>query len=65
VAQVVAYAEMKECQMAILIYPVPLNSPLDERVGNIRVQGLTFSLAGDLERAGQAFLEHLLVGEGD
>ena len=59
VAQVVAYAEMKGCSEAVLVYPAPLSSPLDELVGNIRVQSMTFSLKGDLEEAGQSFLRRL------
>ncbi len=55
VSQVVAYAEMKGCRRAALIYPTPLAKPLDEWVGNIRVQSLTFSLEGDLELSGQNF----------
>jgi 5-methylcytosine-specific restriction enzyme subunit McrC len=59
VLQVIGYAEMKNCRRAALIYPSALPATLDERVGNIRVQSLTFSLAGDLEAAGQAFLTSL------
>ena len=57
VTQVVAYAEMMGCRRAILIYPVPLAQPVNQPVGNIRVQSRTFSLDGDLEEAGQAFLQ--------
>ena len=35
VAKVVIYAEMKNCDKAILIYPQPLAIPLDERVAFI------------------------------
>lgn len=59
VAQVVAYAEMKGCNAAVLVYPVPLPRPLDESVGNIRVQSMTFSLKGDIEEAGQSFVKCL------
>lgn len=59
VAQVVAYAEMKGCDRAILVYPTTLSKPLDERVGKIRVQSMTFSLKGDLESAGRFFLDGL------
>ena len=62
VTQVVAYAEMCNCRQAILVYPVPLSSPLDLPIGSIRVQSGTFSLAGDLEGAGQTFLQWLLQG---
>lgn len=60
IAQVVAYAEAKGCQEAILVYPIPLVEPLDIRVGRIRIRSLTFSIAGDLEQAGYKFLEDLL-----
>ncbi len=60
IAQVVAYAEAKACQEAILVYPMPLVEPLDIRIGSIRIRSLAFSLAGDLEQAGYRFLEDLL-----
>jgi 5-methylcytosine-specific restriction enzyme subunit McrC len=56
----VAYAEAKGCQEAILIYPTYLAEPLNIKVGNIRVRSLTFSLARDLEQAGYDFLQDLL-----
>jgi 5-methylcytosine-specific restriction enzyme subunit McrC len=60
IAQVVTYAEMKDCQRAMLIYPVPLSSSLDHQVGRIQVQSLTFQLHGDLEENGQIFLKKLV-----
>jgi 5-methylcytosine-specific restriction enzyme subunit McrC len=60
VAQVMAYAEMKDCKEAVLIYPVPLNSPLIKPDGRIHVKGMTFSLDGNLEEAGQSFLNSLI-----
>ena len=61
IAQVVAYAVSKDCHEAVLVYPEPLKHPLNEWVGDIRVRSLTFSLKDDLDRAGQAFLQQLLV----
>ncbi len=58
--QVTAYATVKACNEAILIYPASLVKPLAAKVGDIRVRSLTFSLAGDLEQAGQTFLQALL-----
>ncbi|NMG06089.1 restriction endonuclease [Brasilonema sp. UFV-L1] len=58
--QMVAYAEAKGCQEAILIYPMPLAEPLNIKIGRIRIRSLTFSLAGDLEQAGYRFLQDLL-----
>lgn len=62
--QVVAYAEALGCTEAVLIYPTPLKEPLDDYIGDIRVRTLTFSLDGDLEKAGEAFLQELSVNEG-
>ena len=63
IAQVLAYAEAKGCQEAVLVYPTPLSEPLDIRVGSIRIRSLIFSLAGDLELAGYSFLQNLLGTE--
>lgn len=59
IAQVVTYAEAKRCREAILIYPNTLSHPLDAAIGNIRVRSLTFSLEGDLEQNGLAFMQSL------
>jgi hypothetical protein len=53
---------MKDCKRAVLIYPTQLTRPLDEYVGTIRVQSLTFGLDGDLDEAGRAFLSQLNIG---
>jgi 5-methylcytosine-specific restriction enzyme subunit McrC len=61
ISQVVTYAELKGCRQAVLIYPASLPSLLDEPVGpQIRVRSQVFSVAGDLEAGGQAFLKTLL-----
>ena len=57
--QVIAYAEVKHCREAVLIYPTAV--PFDERLGEMRVRSLTFATAGDLEQAGQTFLTQLLA----
>ncbi|HEY9650502.1 MAG TPA: hypothetical protein V6C95_07555 [Coleofasciculaceae cyanobacterium] len=59
IAQVVAYAVSKDCHEVILIYPENLTQPLDGWVRDIRVRSLTFSLDGDLNQAGKAFLRQL------
>ncbi len=59
--QVVTYATAQQCHEAVLVYPAPLTKPLNVRIRDIRVRSLTFSLDGDLDRAGQAFLQNLLV----
>ncbi|MEL0591137.1 MAG: restriction endonuclease [Planktothrix rubescens PR222] len=60
--QAIAYATFKNSQNAILVYPKPLNKPLNCLVPNssIRLQSLTFSLEDDLEQSGQRFLKALL-----
>ncbi len=60
IAQVIAYAKIKGCREAVLIYPTPLAHPLDTTVDGLRVRSLTFALAGDLEQAGRVFLQELL-----
>jgi 5-methylcytosine-specific restriction enzyme subunit McrC len=56
IAQVVAYATAKGCKEALLVYPVRLAQPFDAWVGDVRVRSLSFELDGDLEAAGQSFL---------
>jgi 5-methylcytosine-specific restriction enzyme subunit McrC len=62
ISQVVAYAEALGCTESVLIYPAHLKDSLDDRIGDIRVRTLTFSLDGDLERAGEVLLQQLGVG---
>lgn len=59
--QMISYAKTTKCYEAFLIYPTPLKEPLNVRSDDIRVRSLTFSLDGDLDQAGQAFLQDLLV----
>ncbi len=59
VAQIVAYATAKGCAEAILLYPVDLPRPLDERIGNVHVRSLPFAIGGDLDAAGQALLRQI------
>lgn len=59
--QMISYAKAAECYEAFLIYPTGPKEPLDVRIDDIRVRSLTFSLDSDLDRAGQAFLQELLV----
>ena len=60
VAQVVAYAEAKGCRDAVLLYPIPLSSPIDLLVGDVRVRSLHFPLDGDLDAGGTRLLEELV-----
>ena len=60
IEQMIAYAHIKGCKRAILIYPEPLVHPLDEGPRDIHLRSMTFSLHGDLEKAGQEFIRQLL-----
>ncbi|MCB8944284.1 MAG: restriction endonuclease [Ardenticatenaceae bacterium] len=57
--QIIAYATAKNCPNAILIYPAPLSQPLNIHLDNIHIRTLPFSLANDLEGAGNNFLNGL------
>jgi 5-methylcytosine-specific restriction enzyme subunit McrC len=57
--QAVTYAEGKGCRQAVLIYPLPLATPLNETIGNIWLRSLTFAVDGNLDDAGHAFLQSL------
>ncbi len=59
--QIIAYATAKGCIEAILIYPTPLPQPLDLYLDNIHIRTLTFSLAENLEDAGQQFINELFT----
>ncbi len=60
VAKVAAYAEVKGCNKAFLVYPTELEYRIDEKIGYVIIRGMKFSLDGDIEEKGQAFLEELL-----
>ncbi len=62
IQQVVAYATALHCREAVLIYPHGLDKPRDYDIGGVHVRTLSFALDGDLERAGQAFLQGLRLG---
>ena len=57
--QAIAYAEVKGCQVAVLIYPEPLKYPINKKFGRIRVFTMTFSLSGNLDLSGKNFLNNL------
>lgn len=59
ISQIVTYAKAKGCREAVLIYPVGLVRPLNIMIGDIHLRSLTFALNGDLEQAGQKFIETL------
>lgn len=59
IQQVTAYAETKDCREAILVYPEDPGTSLRGRVGRINIRSVAFSLDGDLEKAGNRFVEDL------
>lgn len=61
ITQAVAYAEMKYCNQAILVYPIRHKKELSEFIGSKRIRSLTFCLDGDLETNGKEFLKLLLM----
>jgi 5-methylcytosine-specific restriction enzyme subunit McrC len=64
IQQVVAYAEAKNCQRAILIYPTPLINPINGLWGkDIQVQSLVFQLDDDIEQGGREFLRSLQIDQ--
>jgi 5-methylcytosine-specific restriction enzyme subunit McrC len=64
IQQVTAYAEAKDCQEAILIYPEGLGAILRGKVGQINIRSVVFPLDEDLEKAGNMFVKDLF-GIGD
>lgn len=44
----------------MLLYPIPLDRPLELHVGRTRVRTLGFELGGDLDAAGRRLLDRLL-----
>jgi 5-methylcytosine-specific restriction enzyme subunit McrC len=61
--QVTTYAVAKGTNEAVLVYPQSLNKDLVFKVQDIRIRALAFSLDGDLQKNGQAFLDLLLSNE--
>lgn len=60
IAKVAAYAEVKGCNKAFLVYPASVEYCLDARIGHVIVREMTFALDGDVEKAGETFLKVLL-----
>jgi len=61
VQQVVAYAELKGCTRAMLVYPKNLKSPLSVLWGNkIHIESQAFNLdTENIDQSGQALLNHI------
>jgi 5-methylcytosine-specific restriction enzyme subunit McrC len=57
--QIFVYAHVKNSPEALLIYPIPLQNPLNYQRDGIRIRSNTFSLEGDLDENGRAFLSSL------
>jgi 5-methylcytosine-specific restriction enzyme subunit McrC len=57
--QIIAYAHFKQTDRAILIYPEPLQTPINATDPNIHIQTLTFPLDRDPDTAGNDFLDQL------
>lgn len=60
VQQVLAYAETCACRSAFLVFPGLLKSSFHHELTHHRVEALSFTLDGDLDVAGEAFLNRLL-----
>ena len=60
VAQVVTYAELKGAPGATLVYPTPLEVPLDVEIGGIQVRSGIVDLADDLDETDHQWLSQLL-----
>ena len=57
--QVVAYAEAKSTDRAILVYPQVLDQPTVGSIGRVHVHTLSFRIGEDLDNAGKKFLSDL------
>lgn len=62
IAQVVAYATAFGAPEAVLVYPSAQGVVPPMQVGGVRVRTLSFSLDGDLEGAGEEFVQALVRG---
>ncbi len=60
ISQVATYAQAKDSQQAILIYPLPLAQPLNVHLHGLQIRSLSFPVSGNLDEAGQHFLTNLL-----
>lgn len=59
IAQVVAYAQAKNCRRAVLLYPRALPQPLDVAIGDTRVQTFAFGVGEHASRDAQTLLAQL------
>jgi len=56
--QICTYAEVKQCNYGVLIYPE--TQTLNTCIGRVKIQSLTFSLEGNFEETGKKFINELL-----
>lgn len=59
ITQITFYAAAKNCGQAVLIYPAPLQHPFDAVINGIHIRTVSFSLDGDLQKAGEKLLDQL------
>ncbi len=59
IQQIIAYAQVKECAQAALIYPLSFETPLDVQLRGLHLRSIPFRLDGDLKAAGDFFLQRL------
>lgn len=59
-AQMIAYAQTKGSDLAILIYPIILEKPFNFQSGNISVHCLSFCIEDTLEDSGKKLLDNVL-----
>jgi 5-methylcytosine-specific restriction enzyme subunit McrC len=59
--EMVSHSLATKCNQTILIYPNPLDEPLDVKINHIRIRSLTFSIDGNLHLSGQYFLKSFLA----
>ena len=62
IEQIVAYAEMKGCHEAVLIYPQRSIEQFDEKLGSVRIRSLAFPIDDNLDSAGQYFMQTYFSG---
>lgn len=59
--QIVAYAVGSGCRDAVLVYPRTLGTPLDVKIGDVRVRTMEYDLSQELEIEGKRLLRDLLT----
>ena len=60
IAQIITYAEAKDCTDAVLVYPSSITRLLKSRIGRINIRNLVFSLSDVLDASGMKFMSNLM-----